>query len=384
MDQGGGEMNNEALYQERLARIKKVINLEPVDRIPVIQAASAFSPRYMGMSMAEYCADPEASLSVTLGAMDKLGGLDGINMASAGRLTSILPTLWLSRVAVPGRDLPPDSLYQVREAEVMTQADYDFIINKGWQAFLESYLPKVADLAELDEAQRWMVNNLSRAIALYREHGYVAIVSNGVTTPFEYFCGGRSMAQFYADLYRIPDKVQAAMDVVLPDIIAQSLDGARMAGTMGIWVGGWRSASALVAPRLWNRFVWPYFVKIVNAVLDAGLTPVLHLDQDWTRDLARLRDLPAKKCIMNPDGMTNMKKFKELVGDHMAMMGDVPSSMFAAGTPEDIHNYVRDLVRVFDSRGLLLCPGCDAPINTRLENMEAFIAASHKFGTPKA
>jgi uroporphyrinogen-III decarboxylase len=380
MDQGGGEMNNEALYQERLARIKKVINLEPVDRIPVIYMAQAFAPRYMGMSMAEYCADPEAPLNVTLATMDKLGGLDGINMASAGRMTSILPALWLSRVAVPGRDLPPDSLYQVREAEVMTPADYDVIIDKGWQAFMESYLPKVADLVEMGEAQRWLAAHLPRAIALYREHGYVAIVSNGVTTPFEYFCGGRSMAKFYADLYRIPDKVQAAMDVVLPDIIAQSLHGARIGGTLGIWVGGWRTASALIAPKLWNRFVWPYFVKIVNAVLEAGLTPVLHLDQDWTRDLARLRDLPAKKCILNPDGMTNMKKFRELVSDRMAMMGDVQSSMFAAGTPEDIYKYVRDLVKLFDSRGLILCPGCDAPINTKPENMKAFIAASHEYG----
>jgi uroporphyrinogen-III decarboxylase len=373
-------MNNEALYQERLARIKKVINLEPVDRIPVVYMGAAFAPRYMGMSMAKYCADPEASLNVTLAAMDKLGGFDGINAAIAGRLTSILPTLWLSRVAVPGRDLPPDSLYQVREAEVMTPADYDVIINKGWQAFMESYLPKVADLVELGEAQSWLIANMPRVIALYREHGYVAITANPVTTPFEYFCGGRSMAKFFVDLYRMPDKVQAAMDVVLPDVIAQGLSGARMAGTMGIWVGGWRTASALIAPKLWNRFVWPYFVKIVNAVLDAGLIPVLHLDQDWTRDLARLRELPAKKCIMNPDGMTDMKKFKELVGDRMAMMGDVPSSMFAAGTPDDIYNYVRTLVRLFDSKGLILCPGCDAPINTKPENMEAFIAASHKYG----
>ncbi len=81
--------------------------------------------------------------------------------------------------------------------------------------------------------------------------------------------------------------------------------------------------------------------------------------------------------------MTNMKKFKELVGDHMAMMGDVPASMFAAGTPEDIRNYVGDLVSLFDSRGLLLCPGCDAPINTKPENMEAFVAASREFGTLK-
>jgi hypothetical protein len=89
-------------------------------------------------------------------------------------------------------------------------------------------------------------------------------------------------------------------------------------------------------------------------------------------------------CIMNPDGMTDRKKFRELVSDRMAMMGDVPSSMFAAGTPEDIYKYVRDLVSLFDSRGLILCPGCDAPINTKPENMKAFIAASHRFGSPKA
>jgi uroporphyrinogen-III decarboxylase len=371
-------MNNEALFQERLTRIKKVINLEPVDQIPVIYMGAAFAPRYMGMSMAEYCADPEAPMNVTLATMNKLGGFDGINAAMAGRLTPILPALWLSRVADQAVICRRSSLSA--EAEVMTPADYDVIINKGWQAFLDSYLPKVADLVELEEAQNWLKKNMPRAIAPYREHGYVAITANPVTTPFEYFCGGRSMAKFFADLYRMPDKVQAAMDDELPYLISQRIGGDRMEGMIGIWVGGWRTASALIAPKLWNRFVWPYFVKIVNALLEAGLTPVLHLDQDWTRDLARLRELPEKKCIMNPDGMTNMKKFMELVSDRMAMMGDVPASIFAAGTPEDIYNYVRDLVSLFDCRGLILCPGCDAPINTKPENMEAFIAASHEYG----
>jgi hypothetical protein len=45
--------------------------------------ASAFSHRYMGISMAEFCADPEASLNVALASMDKLGGLDGVNMPVA-------------------------------------------------------------------------------------------------------------------------------------------------------------------------------------------------------------------------------------------------------------------------------------------------------------
>jgi uroporphyrinogen-III decarboxylase len=65
----------------------------------------------------------------------------------------------------------------------------------------------------------------------------------------------------------------------------------------------------------------------------------------------------------------------------MAMLGDVPASLFVAGTPEDIRKYVSDLVRDIGTTGLLPCPGCDAPINTKPENMKAFVAAAHEFGT---
>jgi uroporphyrinogen-III decarboxylase len=115
-------------------------------------------------------------------------------------------------------------------------------------------------------------------------------------------------------------------------------------------------------------------------MVEVGITPVLHWDQDWTRDLVRLQELPAGKCILNPDGMTDVKKFKELVGDRMAMMGDVPAAMFAAGTPDDVHKYVRELIDLFGNTGLILCPGCDAPINTKPENMEAFVAAAREYG----
>jgi uroporphyrinogen-III decarboxylase len=119
---------------------------------------------------------------------------------------------------------------------------------------------------------------------------------------------------------------------------------------------------------------------MTHALAAAGVGSVLHFDQDWTRDLARLRELPAKKCILNLDGVTDIRKAKHELGDHMAIMGDVPAAMFAHGTPDDIYNYVRDLVRDVGPTGLLLCPGCDAPLNTKPENMEAFVRAGHEFG----
>lgn len=368
----------EALYRERSDRIKKAASLEPVDRVPVVFMGVAFAPRYIGMSMADVCADPEATMKANLAAMDKLGGFDGINFADAGSFTAGLARVWLSRIRVPGRDLPPDSLWQVSEAEVMTVDDYDFIINNGWEAFSDSYLPRVADMAELEKASDWMEANYVRCVDAYRNRGYVPVCASRTPIPAEIFSGGRSMQKFFADLYRIPDKVQAALDVVLPDLIEHAIKGARETGVSGVWVASGRGA--LLSPKLTDRFVWPYIVKIVDALVEADLTPVLHWDQDWTRYLVRLKELPAKKCVLNPDSMTDMQEFKRLVGDRMAMMGDVPASLFATGTPEDIHSYVRDLVRLFGSTGLILCPGCEAPIDAKPENMEAFVAAGRKYG----
>ncbi|MFQ5399678.1 MAG: uroporphyrinogen decarboxylase family protein [Anaerolineae bacterium] len=369
-----------ALYQERVTRIEKAINLEPVEHIPTIFMGIAFAPRFMGMSIAEFCADPDARVEVTLAAMDRFGGFDGINALPGGRITVSLSTLWLSRIAVPGRDLPDDSLWQVDEAEIMTAEDYDTILDQGWPAFLEAYLPRIIDVAEIEANRAWIRANLAGTVQRFRSRGYVPISFGATTIPFECLCGGRSMQQFFLDLYRRPEKVKAVLDVIQPSLIEVGIRAARRSGIRGVWVGGWRAASSLLSPQLWDKFVFPYYLEMVTALAENGVVSVLHFDQDWTRDLARLREFPANMCVLNLDGMTDIRRAKEALGDHMAIMGDVPAALFSIGTPDEVYQYVRDLARDVGPTGLLLCPGCDAPINTKPENMEAFVAACREFG----
>jgi len=379
----GEPANGLAQYRERSARIERTVNMQPVDRIPVIFMGIAFAPRFMGMPIARFCADPDARVEVTLQAMDRLGGehgFDGINSLPAGRITAALSSLWLSRIAVPGRELPDNSLWQVQEAQVINDEDYDTIIDQGWRVFLDSYLPRIIDVKEIEENKEWVRNNLASVISQFRDHSYVPISFGATTIPFECLCGGRSMQQFFLDLYRKPDKVKAALDVIQPSLVQAGINAARLSGIRGVWVGGWRSASSLLSPKLWERFVFPYFLETVTALAENGLVSVLHFDQNWTRDLVRLREFPARSCILNLDGMTDIRQAKAILGDHMAIMGDVPSSLFSIGTPDEVYNYVRDLVRDVGPTGLLLCPGCDAPIDTKPENMEAFIIASKEYG----
>ncbi|MGD8982739.1 MAG: uroporphyrinogen decarboxylase family protein [Desulfobacteraceae bacterium] len=373
-------MDNERLYQKRADRITRAINLEPVDRIPIIYMATAFSPRFMGMTQAEFVTNPDAPVEVTIAAMDRLGDLDGINMMPSPFQTVKLSLLWLSKIARPGKELPEDELWQVQEAELMTVDDYDFILDKGWNAFLEGYRPKILDMPLYEAHIEWIGKDFSDVPKKFRKAGYDIMACGSTTIPFESLCGARSMPKFFLDLYRIPDKVKAVMDVMLPNLIKMGIRSAELTGVPRVWVGGWRSASALLAPKIWDTLVFPYFCEVINALSEKGILSVLHWDQDWTRDLSRLLEFPPKKCVLNLDGMTDVRKVKEILGDHIAILGDVPAAMFATGSPDDIYEYVKSLVRDVGPTGLLLCPGCDGPINTKPENMEAFVAAGREFG----
>jgi uroporphyrinogen-III decarboxylase len=372
----------QAIFQERLARIQKTIGLEPVDRIPFVFQATAFAPRLMGVSMAEFCADPGLRVEVTLAAMDRLGGeFDGINALPNGRITAVLSLAWLSRVAVPGRDLPSDSLWQVDEREIMTAEDYDTIIEHGWPTFLGSYLSRVIDVAELQANFAWQDANLENVVRRFREKGYVPVSCGGTTIPFECLCGGRSMQEFFLDLHRTPGKVKAAMDTMQPNLIEVGIESARRSGVPSVWVGGWRAASAMLSSKMWSEFVFPYYLEMVTRLAENDIVSVLHFDHDWTRDLSRLRELPARACILNLDGWTDIRRAKQILGDRMAIMGDVPAPLLSTGTPDDVYAYVRNLVGDVGPSGLILCPGCDGPIDAKPENMEAFVAASLEFGS---
>ncbi|GAG43560.1 unnamed protein product, partial [marine sediment metagenome] len=218
-------------------------------------------------------------------------------------------------------------------------------IDRGWLPFLGSYLPRVIDPADLEANAIWMAENLSRVVRECKERGYVPVSAGGTTIPFECLCGGRSMEEFFLDLYRIPDKVKAALDVMQPDMIRLGVEGARRSGIPAVWVGGWRAASAMLSPKMWNEFVFPYYLEMVTQLAENDIVSVLHFDHDWTRDLSRLRELPARSCILNLDGWTDIRRAKEILGDQMAIMGDVPAPLLATGTPDGVRAYVRDLVR---------------------------------------
>jgi uroporphyrinogen-III decarboxylase len=255
----------------------------------------------------------------------------------------------------------------------MSVDDYDAILGEGYGPWVERYYAE--RLPGTRESFAAFLTTVPGVLATCREKGIVPFTPAVATIPYEYFCGGRSMKEFLLDLFRRPDKVQAAMDAALPVLIEIMRNAIRGLGIMGLWIGGWRSASEFVSPRLWNRFVFPYFKAMVEAAVEEGAIPVLHYDANWTRDLECLREFPKAKCVLSLDGKTDIFKAKEILGDHMCIMGDVHPGMFALGTPDEVTAYCKRLISEVGPAGFILSSGCDVPIDAKYENVKAMVEA---------
>ena len=93
-------------------------------------------------------------------------------------------------------------------------------------------------------------------------------------------------------------------------------------------------------------------------------------------DLERFRELPRGRCILALDGENDIFKAREVLGDHMCIMGDVPASMLFLGTPDKVYAYCTRLIRELGPEGFILQSGCDIPANAKLENVQAMVAAA--------
>ena len=357
----------------RWERLRKAIALEPVDKVPVCLEGVAWCARVIGMTLEEFLSDANISTQAEIDSFKLVGNADCVNNPSFS--SSALNFIWMTGVKRPGFEVGPDEPWQVEESGLMKPEDYDAILEMGWPAFQAQFLNERIRPGLLEEFVGYLQKGpsvIEQCTAADMPYLSMAIVMQ----PFESLCGGRTFTQFILDLYRMPDKVEEVMQSMFVGLNDAAIAGCAAMGAPGVWVGGWRSASKMLSQPLWDRFVWPYVKECVRQTDEAGLIPILHFDSDWTRDLPRLLELPAKKCILSLDSMTDIRKAKEILGDHMCIMGDVPPALLSSGTPEQVFEHCKKLVKDIGPTGYILQSGCDIPVDAPLANVKAMADAA--------
>jgi hypothetical protein len=360
------------LYQEHLVRLKTAVSLQKPDRTPIYLHAGAFAVRYAGGKISDLVTDIEYGQALALKGIQALGDIDCADLVE---YPPIVGSFTLSHSKVPGRELANDAQWQVDERGLMTEDDYDIIINKGWNYFFADYCKRNLENV-LDEIQRFA--KISPKLEQdYKDAGIVTFMRNMVSPPIGAIGGGRGTKKFTRDLFKIPDKVQAAMDAAMEDKVNSLRQQIRTNQHPIVTVtGGGRSGGDFLSPKIFDRLVWPYIKKLVEVAVEEGAIVQLHMDLSWDRYLNYFLELPKGKCIFAPDSTTDIYKAKEVLGGHLCIMGDVSPALLTLGKPDDIYNYCKRLVDELSPSGLIMGAGCSVPMNAKPENVEAMIAAA--------
>jgi phage pi2 protein 07 len=359
------------LLQERTERLRKTIAFEKTDRVPVFLNGDAFFARHVGMKLSDFCATMQASHQAIFDSFKDFGDVDGTGSTFAA--ATMFPLMFYTRIKLPGRELPDDTLWQLDEQEMMTVADYDTILNKGWKDFSYDYLKNRLGI-DLD----WLTSQLADVPQFkknFEAAGYVVYSPSASITVNEFLSGGRSFPKFMKDLFKMPDKVEAVLDVILEETLADFRQQIRAIKPLVVFISPARGASQFYSPKLWERFVWKYLKATAEMVIEEGAVADLHIDGNWERDLEYFKALPRQKCIFELDGATNIYKVREILGDHMCIKGDVPAALLALSTPDEVYNYSVKLIKDLGS-GFILASGCTIPPNATEENVKAMVAAA--------
>jgi len=360
-------------------RIEAAIALSQGKSTPVAPLIISFAGRCAGMTQA----DIFSSLRQWQSALEA-------TFARVGIPDAIFP-LWprdaaksqMLRLLLPGEELGVDAQFQYAESEVMGRDDYDVIIRKGYRSWFMQYLPRIrTDISpglpgRILTIRGFMLQGMriKRNVNYWMaKMGLPAMFYAACYPAFDLFSLARSLGPFCQDLYDCPEILEQAIKIATPEIVSMAKIPLRLTGGKRVCIYPMRSSASFISPKMFEQFVLPSLKQMVDTFQKSGVVSVLHCDGNWTPMLHYLRELPRASCVVELDGMTDIFKAKEILGDWLCLKGDVSATLLAQGEPDQVSEYCQNLIRNIGSYGgFILSSGCEVPLDAKPENVAALI-----------
>ena len=113
--------------------------------------------------------------------------------------------------------------------------------------------------------------------------------------------------------------------------------------------------------------------------MDAGYTPNIFFEGDYTSRLERLLEMPKGKVVALMD-RSDMKRVKEVLGGHVCISGNVPPSILQTGSPEDVKQHCKWLIDVVGKGGgYIMAPGSSID-EAKPENLKTMVDFTKEYG----
>ena len=406
----------EVLYQERIKRVQDAIELRKPDRVPIVALFGFFPAKYTGITCEDAMYDYDKSMKAWVDTIVEFKpDMDDNPFPQRvyGRILDILDT---KQLAWPGHGIDPDRGFQFIEKDYMKAEEYeafmfdqtDFMLRNYWPRIfgtlgpfenlppihsIYSYgglarfasfgTPEMKDALEAlikvgDEAKELVTratefDETMQRLGFPSQYGAVARAPFDIVSDFL-----RGTVGTMLDMFRTPDKLLEIVEQFVPIEIKAGL-AAKNSGVPRVFMPLHKCIDTFMSPEQFDTFYWPTLQKVILALIDEGLNPMVFWEGDCTSRLETIKDIPAGKAVYWFE-KTDMIKAKEVLGDVACIRGNVPLSILCAGTPDDVKNYCKELIDNVGRGGGFIMDASTQFDDAKPENVKAMFEFTKEYG----
>ncbi len=385
----------ERLAEERKRRYLAAMNLEKPDRVPIrLNFSGEFITKVAGYSFQETYYDWEKNVDATSRMLERLD-LEMVVGAANLWWATLHDAVGAKYLRFAGRDLDEETMFQYVEGAYMLPEDYDDFIANPTEWIATCYLPRIqSELAEpgsyraaaaLIKGAFGMAQQFAggaAATALYRQkYGVIPSITGISKAPFDTLADTlRGLSGIMMDLYQRPDKVKEALEVLVPHNIFYGMATAQGDTDYPLFMPLHRGAYPFMKMEQWKEFYWPTLKQVIEGLWSNGKRTMFYAENIWTPYLELIAELPEKSIIFHVD-QTDLDEAHRVLGGRFCLSGNVPNSLLAFGTPEEVKDYVKNLLeRYAQDGGFILDAGAVILDDAKEENIRALVEAGQEYG----
>jgi hypothetical protein len=400
----------EAKYKERIERLRKIYDMEPHDRpiADLFLGVNEYVVRRQGIQGVDMVYNHEKLRQPLLDFHNEFQ--PDVSVGPLPYPGKVMDMLGYKSYVWGGQKLPDNLTIQAVEGEYMSADEYKEFAADPTNFWMKKYLPRVmptlAPLAMMTELPRVSENvdiidlmlpfglppfqemlktmmeagnELMKMLAVVGQTGamiagagFPGMVYNIVKTPFDYLGDTvRGTKGILTDMYRHPNEMLAACEAYVPVLNNAAVNACDRNSAPAVLYVLHKGADGFMSRAQFEKFYWPFWKQNMLALYEEGITSYLFIEGSYNQRLDYLAEMPEKSLVCHFD-KSDMKRVKEMLSDKQIIAGNVPASLMAAGTVDEVRACCDDLVELFDGDAYILGHGCYFE-NTTDEKLRAFM-----------
>ena len=406
-------------FQERMSITEAAIRHEEPDRIPIWcqYGTTPFLLTGGAVTYKDAMYDFEkASKAIIQFHQDFQPDAQMANLIN-GKIEEIADTKVFDWPGRPGTRVPDDSIYQILEPDLMYDDEYEELFSDLTGFLLRKYIPrafpglkglssilnptptgymyfqqlgslynpqaieayeKLIEIAKLSAESTAALQKLQGTLF---GMGFPPLLTGVGLVPYDilanYFRGTMGI---FEDLMDNEENIERAVNM-FADIQIKNLQYFRFVDMPVKRVMFWmhKGMDGFMSPEQFDKLYWKPFLKVIYALVDMGVTPIIYTEGPYVKRVDQMHSLPAGKCVVHFEKV-DLKHAKDTIGKEVCITANFPLYLLEYGSKEQVIEETKRQIDIGAPGGGFIFDTNASIQGVKRENLQALYDTVRSYG----